>query len=332
MAAEVTGVDLLNAVKLRLAAQYAPRGWRSWIIAVAQTIESGIPFESAVSSLDSAAPRELRQLIVSALRVKDPMQLVLEALQARVALRSSWRELLSLMIYPIFSLAFATLVGTLFSFMLSRVIDLKYIEEFGLTGMDGIVAALQDQSQAIVGIGFIVGWTLITLATVSIVGPPWALTSIGGGIFLFGRPLRWINLTELLNRFGLFVKQGLSPVDAAAAVSESFANSGQRFASRAIEKRILLGMSLGNALAQSSLSDNLCRPVLRMLDYRGADLGRSLHETSHILQQLADRRCRSLSALMPMLVVFIVGTVIWGLISSYLLSLLPLLRMITSFA
>lgn len=100
-----------------------------------------------------------------------------------------------------------------------------------------------------------------------------------------------------MNRYGLFVNQGLSPVDAAAAVSQSFSDSGQRFAALAVEKRILQGMSLGNAIAQSTLSDSLCRPVLRMLDYRGPNLARSLEETSSILQQLADRRCRSLSAI-----------------------------------
>lgn len=47
----------------------------------------------------------------------------------------------------------------------------------------------EDQNQAILGIGFVVGWTLLTLGTIAIAGPAWALTSICGGIFLFGRPL-----------------------------------------------------------------------------------------------------------------------------------------------
>ena len=291
LAAEVTGVNLLNSVKLRLAVQYAPRRWQAWIIAVAQAVESGRTLDQAVDTC-RAAPHELRQLVSSAMRVKDPMQLVLEALQARDRLRATWREFLSLLIYPLFSLTFAVIVGILFSAMMSRLVDLNYIQEFGLTGMEEVTAAMRDQNQAILGIGFVVGWTLLTLGTIAIAGPAWALTSICGGIFLFGRPLRWINLTELLNRYGLFVNQGLSPVDAAAAVSQSFSDSGQRFAAMAVEKRILQGMSLGHAIAQSTLSDSLCRPVLRMLDYRGPNLAKSLEETSSILQQLQDRRCR----------------------------------------
>lgn len=92
LAAEVAGVNLLNSVKLRLAAQYAPRRWQAWLFAVAQAVESGRSLEQAVDTCRAAPHEQLRQLVSSAMRVKDPMQLVLEALQARDRLRATWRE------------------------------------------------------------------------------------------------------------------------------------------------------------------------------------------------------------------------------------------------
>jgi type II secretory pathway component PulF len=330
--AEITSTNVLNIVKLRLAQQYAPRGWRPWINAVAQHLQAGQPLEKAIEIRTPAAPWELRQLFVSALQVPDPMKLVLNALQARMTMRTTWNEFLSLLVYPLSSLTFAICVAIVFNTMVGQMIDTKYIQNFGLTGFEGVTAAVKDQSQATVGIGFIVGWTLVTLVTIAVVGPNWALTSVVSGVFIFGRPLRWIFLSEMLNRFQLFIGQGASPVDAAVWVSQSFSSSGQRFTASAIASRIMRGMTLGNAIAQSALSDHLCRPALRMLDFRGPDIQQALNETAQLMQHLADQRCRSLSAIMPMLVVFVVGTIIWGMISSYMLSIIPLIRMITSLA
>ncbi len=83
-------------------------------------------------------------------------------------------------------------------------------------------------------------------------------------------------MSEILHRYQLFIHQGLSTSVAASAVSKSFANSSQRYTAEWIESRILQGMSLGRAFAESSLSDALCRPSLQLLDMQSSNLAEAL--------------------------------------------------------
>ena len=210
--------------------------------------------------------------------------------------------------------------------------DFRFLEEFGLSGAAEAMAAARDQKQAMYGLAFIVGWTFLIVATVAFIGPAWAFTAMMGGMRLFGRPLRWINLSEILHRYHLFCDQGLSTMDASAAVTRSFSASAQHYAAEGIQSRVMQGMNLGDAIAASSLSDALCRPVLKMLDHRGVNSTVSLMETSQLLQHLVDQRCRSLSGVIPVLVLLVVGSIIWSILSCYLLAMMPLASMITSLA
>jgi type II secretory pathway component PulF len=326
--ADVTGVELLNSVKLQLAQQYAPRLWRAWIESLILSLERGASLDEAVDKLRSSAPRELGVMVDSAMRVGAPTQLILDALRARESLRRSWRELWFLLLYPTVTLVFATSIGVMFS----SAMDFNFLSEFGLSGADQILAMVHDQQQSMYGLAFVIGWTILLLGTIAVIGPAWALTSIIGGVRVFGRPLRWINLSEILHRYQLFIVQGLPTVDAAAAVSRSFSSSAQRYAAEGIERRIRQGTPLGAAFASTSLSDGLCRPALRMLDYRGEDLTTALGETSELLRNMVEQRCRSLAGVVPLLVLLIVGSVVWSIFSCYFLAFMPLVSMITSLA
>ncbi len=326
--ADVTGVELLNSVKLRLAQQYAPWSWRAWIESVAIAIENGSPLETAIERVRNSAPRELGAIVDSAMRVASPTQLILEALQTRDSLRTSWKELWILLLYPTLTLVFAISIGVMFSSLL----DVSFVAEFGLTGAEQILGTVNDQRQSMYGMAFVLGWTLVVLGTIAALGPAWALTSIIGGMRIFGRPLRWINLSEILHRYQLFIGQGLPTIDAAAAVSSSFSSSAQRYVAQGIERRIHQGVSLGEAFAASSMCDGLSRPALRLLDYRGQDLNKALADTSELLQNMVEQRCRSLSGVMPLFVLLIVGSVVWSVFSCYLLAFMPLVAMISSLA
>ncbi len=328
LSAEVTAEEMLNSVKLRLAQQYAPLRWRAWFDAVAGSVEQGAGLEQAIGKVRAKAPRELGAIADSAMLVGDPAQLLLDSLRNRIELRRSWRALWVMLIYPCVTLVFAVAIGTMFS----SIMDFEFLQEFGLRGADEALAAARDQKQAMYGLAFVIGWTLLTVATVAILGPAWALTALLGGVRIFGRPLRWMNLSEILHRYHLFVSQGLGTVDAAEAVTRSFSASAQRYAAAGIQRRVQQGMNLGDAIAASSLSDSLCRPALRLLDYRGGGANGSLNTASQLLQHLVDQRCRSLSGVIPVLVLFIVGSVIWSILSCYILALLPLVSMITSLA
>ncbi len=328
LTAEVTALEMLNSVKLRLAQQYAPRSWQSWIDKVAEAVEQGVPLEAALGKHESVAPREAAAIASSSLLVGDPAQLILDAVRKRIELRRSWRELWMLMLYPTVALVFAVTIGVFFS----SVMDFQFLEEFGLSGAAAVLATVKDQQQAIYGLAFVVGWTVLVFGTIAIIGPAWALTAVMGGVRIFGRPLRWIHLSELLYRYYLFIGQGLSSADASAAVSRSFSASSQRYAAEGIETRIAQGASLGNAFAATSLSDALSRPALRMLDHRDASVVTSLSETTELLQMLVEQRCRSLASVIPMLVLLIVGSVVWSILSCYVQALLPLVSLITSLA
>lgn len=319
---------MLNSVKLRLAQQYAPWRWRSWIESVAVAIEQGVPLDVAIGKVRSFAPPELGTLVDSALQVGAPAQLILDALRTRESLRRNWQELWTLLLYPTITLVFATLIGVMFS----SVMDVDFLAEFGLSGADQILATVNDQKQSMYGLAFVLGWTILVLGTIAVIGPAWALTSIIGGIRVFGRPLRWINLSEILHRYQLFIGQGLPTTDAASAVSRSFSSSSQRYAAEGIERRIRQGTSLGDAFAATTLSDGLCRPALRMLDHRGAELSSALAETSELFQNMVEQRCRALSGVMPLFMLLIVGSVVWSIFSCYLLAFMPLVSMITSLA
>jgi len=326
--ADLTGVEMLNSVKLQLAQQYAPRRWRAWIESVALALEHGTPLDEAIAKVRSYAPRELGAIVDSAMQVGAPTQLILDALRTRESLRRSWKELWILLLYPTVTLVFAISIGVMFS----STMDFEFLTEFDLKGADQILATVNDQRQSMYGLAFVIGWTLLVIGTIAVIGPAWALTSIIGGVRVFGRPLRWINLSEILNRYQLFIGQGLPTIDAATAVSRSFSSSAQRYAAEGIERRIRQGTSLGVAFALTSMSDGLCRPALRMLDYRGEDLSTALAETSELLQHMVEQRCRSLSGVMPLFVLLIVGSVVWSVFSCYLLAFMPLVSMISSLA
>ncbi len=328
LVADLTGVEMLNSVKLQLAQQYAPRRWRPWIESVTRALEQGVPLGEAIGKSRTSAPRELGAIVDSAMQVGAPAQLLLDVLRTREALRTSWKELWVLLLYPTVTLVFAILIGVMFS----STMDFNFLTEFGLSGTDQILAMVNDQRQSMYGMAFVVGWTLLVFGTIAALGPAWALTSVVGGVRVFGRPLRWINLSEILNRYQLFIGQGLPTIDAAAAVSRSFSSSAQRYVAEGIERRIRQGASLGVAFAATSMSDGLCRPALRMLDYRGEDLNTALAETSGLLQHMVEQRCRSLSGIMPLFVLMIVGSVVWSVFSCYLLAFMPLVSMISSLA
>lgn len=328
LSADVTATEMLNSVKLRLAEQYAPWRWRKWIDTIASAVERGEPLGLAIAKYGAVAPREAGALAASALLVGDPAQLILDVLRMRGELRRSWLDLWMLLLYPMLTLVFAVAIGVLFS----SLMDFQFLEEFGLSGAQQVLGTVKDQQQAMYGLAFVVGWTVLIIGTIAAVGPVWSLTAVIGGLRLFGRPLRWINLSEILHRYHLFISQGLATTDASAAVTRSFAASAQRYAAEGIEHRIAQGVSLGSAFAATSLSDSLSRPALRMLDHRGADVANSLAETSQLLQYLVDQRCRSLSGVMPLLVLLIVGTIVWSILSCYLQAFMLLVGVITSWA
>lgn len=329
------GPSALDALRLRLAAQLAPRRWRGPLESLATAIDSGEALEQAFEQRQQAIPQELRCLIAEALSVPEPTTLVLDAVRIRQTIGRDWRELMQLMTYPLLLFGLALVVGGAFSFLMlgpQTAWITHQFEMFGLTDGEPFIAFMNDQHQSIVGLTIACGWTIVSMLTIAVVGPRWAWSAVLGGVLLIGPPLRWISLREILQRYELFISQGTSPIAATEAVTRTFRHSNQAVAAAAIAQRIQAGMPLGQALCASLLSDGLSRPALRLLDLRGEDMPRALEETAELLGVLTEQRCRGLSLLLPMFSILMVGTIVWATMSVYLLAFLPLVSMITSLA
>ncbi len=326
----VDGALALESLKLKLAAQLAPPRWQRSLLLVAKHVDAGQPLEAAFDRQREQMPAELRSLVAESLRVPEPTALIIDALRARAKLGRNWRELKRLVAYPVILLGVALLVGVAFSFTMRSTLKLDWIEGLGLAGAEQALTLINDQHSSILGMAMIYAWLLMVLSTIAIVAPRWAWSSVMSGVMLIGRPLRWLALQEVLERFEMFTAQGLTPVVAAGAVARSFSSSSQAVTAVAVSERILAGMPLGQALCISMVSDGLTRPALRLLDLRSSEMPHALRETIEMLQLLIEQRCRALATALPVFLLVLVGSVVWMSLSTYLISFLPLVSLITS--
>ncbi len=332
----ISGPLALDGLKLRLAAQVAPRRWRRPLESLAQAIDGGDGLDVAFERQQASHPQELRCLIAESLSVPDPTQLILDAIRIRRHIGRDWYELIHLMIYPLMLFGLALVVGCAFNFLTLGSPDFSvydFYQDIGLrSGIEPFLSFITDQFQAIIGLTLASGWTLLVLITIALVGPRWGLSSVLGGVLLIGQPFRWILLREILQRYELFIAQGVTSVAAAEAVARTFQQSSQAVAARAVAGRIQAGIPLGQSLCLSLLSDGLVRPALRLLDLRGSEMPRALSDTAELLGNLTAQRCRGLAMLLPIFSILFVGSIVWATVAVYLLMIMPMIGLITSLA
>ena len=187
-----------------------------------------------------------------------------------------------------------------------------------------------DQHYAIVGLSISCVWLLLVALTLRWIGPAWTRLAVLGGTMVIGRPLRWLALRELLSRYDSVLSQGISGMPATEVLARSFAGSSLSMTSRVLQERLEAGAPLGRALSTSQLSDGLCRPALLMIDEHPGDPRHAIGDVSNLLEQLAQERCRTLSVVLPVFVLLIVGTILWATFSSYLSALESLMHYISA--
>ncbi len=318
----------LDLLKLRLATQVAPVRWMGSLEAIARKVEGGETLEHAIAG--TRGPRELQCLLSESLNLPDPTRFVLDAIRGRSEVRASWSNFVSLVSYPLALFVVAVLIGAVFSYVTRGIVDFTGMEEFGLSGFATVKANIDDQHAALTGAAMVIGWVTLVLLTIAVVGPPWAWTAVMGGVVIIGRPLRWVSLQEILHRYHLFADQGVADGNIGRAVARSFNRSSQAVVAASVAQRIEAGMPIGRSLAQSMLSDGLCRPALLLLDEPGTQASAGFLRTARLLGLLAEQRCRVLGMIMPVLLILMVGTVIWATISCYIMMFLPLVNMISA--
>ncbi|MCA9180323.1 MAG: type II secretion system F family protein [Planctomycetales bacterium] len=325
------GSILLDALKLRLAAQQATRRWQNPLASLASQLEQGIALETAISNL-ARAPQALRNVLDESLLAPDPTSLVLSAVRAQASNRQNRQALTRLVAYPSVLLGLSLAVGVAFSWLISHTLPIDVYREFELSGIEPLIGFIDDQYQAVLGMALGYLFVVLVSLTIFIAGPPWVWGAVVSGMVLIGRPLRWIALREILQTYHLFLSQGLPSVSAAEAVARIFRHSSQSIAATKLAQRMEAGIAPGQSLCLSLLSDGLTRPALRLLDLRGSHLPQALVETVELLGRLIEQRCRALSTVLPVFLLMIVGSVIWATMCTYLFGLLPLVAMISSLA
>ncbi len=330
---EVVGGNVVDGLRLELAAQVAPGRWRPALKQVAERLKSGTHLEEALQQASSLTPPDMQQLFSQALKTDDPVGLTHEAIRVGHRARAAWREFTVSIVYPISLFVIALLVSLLFDYCVQGFISLEWIEDFGLEGFATLQARLRDQTHAIWGLAIASFWFGLVLITVRFVGPPWAWISVVGGIIVIGKPIRWIALEELLQRYQMFFARGMDTVGATEAVAGSMLASGQAVVARRVARQVGEGMPLGQALAKSLFADRLTRPIVRQLDAESnTPMETKLERSSAILRRITTERCQTLVAILPLFAVLIVGTLILSSLFSYALILQPLVQMITSLA
>ena len=325
-----SSTNMLDALKLRLAAQVAPRRWSRALRRVVATIEQGTPLDMALKSEAKRIPGDLRCLMESALAVADPAELILEAARTRQSAPRNGRILLSSVVYPFILWCLAIAISSMYSYAAQDFESM--LEEFGIDIPLSLTVFLEEQRSVTFGSGLLTLWIVITVVTIVLIGPRWAWLSIGGGLVFIGRPLRWMALQELLSRYRAFAAQGVVDGAIAQAVSHSFQRSGQSQVAGLIESRIAQGAPLGQAISETLLGDGLCKPALVLLDHQNRPLPAAIAETTDMLAQLVEQRCRILASLLPLLVLLLVATMVWNILANYLSICWGLISMITSLA
>ena len=67
-------------------------------------------------------------------------------------------------------------VGVAFSYTIRSMVDFEWIEEFGFAGYEQVVARMNDQHHAILGMGMVFLWLLAVMITIAALvhdGPGW---------------------------------------------------------------------------------------------------------------------------------------------------------------
>ncbi len=324
-----SGDQLLDSMRLVLAAGYAPRIWRQGLNWLAGQVDRGVALDEAITQGKAHLPTPLVRLLVSALPTRTPCQFILDAIQLRNQIRYSWKLLWYTLAYPLAVMVLTVAIVAIVSALVTQAVDVDSLETFGLVGVTDARQMIQDQSDSILALTYVAGWTILVPLTIALAGPPDALMSILGGLIVFGRPARWIALSELLARFELFLSQGLNPIEAAGQLEKSFSGVQCRAAAY-LRQQLQQGYSIGEALADLPDTDRYCRPCLLALDDAGVDTPAMLKDLAMLFSQMAEDRCQSLRGVFPPVIILLGVSILWGMINVYFAALTPLFQMITS--
>ncbi|GIW98297.1 MAG: hypothetical protein KatS3mg111_1630 [Pirellulaceae bacterium] len=330
---EAVGAATLDQIRLRLAVELAPARWRRSLRAWEALIAAGHPWEQCLAELRPRMPRELFSLCTQAQHTPRPSELLLRIAMAHREQQQQWQSFKQAIAYPLFLMYAAVVLAAVFNWSLSQMIELGWVENLQLDDAVGLINVQRDEVQAVWSLCILTLWLGAVGCCLRWLGPRWCLLAVVSGLGVVGRPVRHTALSKLLRYLALFLEGGIRPGELVPAVARSLQGTELEIVAQHVNRRVIEGMPLGEALAQSVIADAFTRPLLRGLDYNHPrDFSGVLHELSHALDRMADADIQMLRRVLPPLLIFLIVALMWGALMNYAATLVPLLRAIALFA
>ncbi len=292
----------VDSIRLRIAAQLVGVSWRLRLEKAAQALDSQLPWDQAIEQATGARNDELTSILKAATQSGKPTETVLEILQHRQSTRQLWRRLLSSLLYPTVLILVALIVASLCGTIFTLVPQEFPIKESGF----------RDFAQMTIGSLLTIVWGIGVLLIVYVVAAPNTQLKIYGSLPIFGRPYRWLTLSELLSRLSTFCRFQPELSSALNLTAESFGNHACAAITHRLAERVRNGETLAYAIHQTVLSDDRVGAVLTLIDNESDTFRSSIEQSSGLLSHMAKHLCHRHTLLLPPLAILIAASLAFG--------------------
>lgn len=297
-----------DAIKLRISAQLAPRRWRHELEQLGTDIEQGRDWQTAIDDITERRP-ELGHLLSAALAAGHPASITMHLIQQRAISRVSWQGLLSSLAYPLMLLTIALLVGSLMSMSMLGLVTNTWNEA------DELMKRVQEFYDASMGGLFLVAWGIGLAVLAYWIATPNAWLKLMGSVPVFGRPYRWLHLSELLSRISIFSQFQPALDRTLTLTAQSFGAQAPAAISLFLAQAIEQGEALPNAIHKTIVSDSRAGMALTLID--PSDISGSTLRASRLVDEMILATCNQLRLILPVFILLLVASIIWGTWSSY---------------
>jgi type II secretory pathway component PulF len=322
--------QLLELMKLRLAAEYLPRGSARALLRLVAQCEAGERLQAAVEADDWRGPRRLRALLQQALATADPGQVVLEIARHESQLRRLWRSAIGTFAYPLclllFTLGILAFIQQLVSGLAAVDADLWFSSGEARSRMR---ALLEDQRNTVHGVLFLAGWMAFFSCVIGCIAAPLTRANFIGSLPLVGAPYRWLQLSRLLTHIAAFSRQQPPLPQVLERVADSLEGEALSPIARHVSTRLVDGEYLGFALHASKLSDMRAGALLTALDAGDQTLEQRCAVVASQFVRLATLWLRRAQVLVPILLLLTVACLLGSTLTSYFTALILWITMLT---
>lgn len=302
-----------DAVKLRIARQLAPRRWQRGLDQLRIEIEKGRDWQAAINTV-CARQAELGHLLTAALAAGAPAEITLELLQHRATRRTSWKALLTALVYPLFLLLAALLIGSLMSLAMLGLVDSSW-QQNESQSYNAMLSRVHEFYDASVGGVLLILWVCVLIGIAFCLATPNAWLKLVGSVPVLGRPYRWMQLSELLSRISIFSQYQPALEKTLMLTEQSFGSQAPAAISRYLVQAIRQGEALPSALHKTIVSDARAGMALTLIE--PSDLSHSTLQASRLVDEMILATCNQLRLILPVFIMLLVASLIWGTWSSY---------------